>query len=137
VIIPVSGFGSVAHASRQMIASVQVKPAKDSVSITHAVAGALAPLGDVTLATTLYGVRSKASVQLQKLVIPAVGFDPVSAAVTWNQPQTEPMVIRVHASGKDWQEDYEAYYEGEFKPTIYPGYPYKPEYTRLKPGKKE
>jgi hypothetical protein len=72
---------------------------------------------------------------LPKLVLSAVGLDPASGTVTWNLPQSEPLVIRVRASAPGWEEAYEAYYEGEFKPTIYPGYPWKPEYSRSKPTK--
>ena len=131
-VIPVHGFKAVAYASSRWIADIQVKPLPLGLEITHTLAGATAPLGEVRVSTVLYGARSKKSAELPSFTLPQVGLDPVQKAVTTDQSQGEPLVVRVRVSGKDWSESYEAYYEGKFPANIYPGYPWVPEYRRPK-----
>jgi hypothetical protein len=130
LMVPVKGFHGFAHACRRLIADIQPTAVGGGVEVTHTLAGATSPLGDVTLKTSAYGVRSKKTFSLPETVISGVGLDPVEGKVMLNQPQEEPLVLRVEAEGKDWQESYETCFEGEFKTTIYPGYPYSPEYRR-------
>ncbi len=130
--IPVCGFHGLSHVSRRLIADIQAKAIGGGLEITHTIAGATVPLGDILINTSVMGARSKKEMVLPVITVQKVGVDPVEAKVMLNEPQEEPLVIRVEAVGKDWKESYETYFEGEFKTTIYPGYPYTPEYRRPK-----
>lgn len=130
--IPVNGFQGLAHASRRLIADTQAKAIGGGVEITHTIAGSTATLGNVLLKTSIMGARSKKATSLPEVSAQNVGMDPIEAKVMLNEPQEEPLVIRVEAVGTNWKESYETYFEGEFKTTIYPGYPYTPEYRRPK-----
>ncbi|MDD5708276.1 MAG: hypothetical protein PHR35_20350 [Kiritimatiellae bacterium] len=131
-IIPVKGFRGFVHASRRLLADVTVVAQDGGVTVEHTIAGGVAELGKVTLETTLMGARTKQESKLATLEFADVGVDGVSQKAQLAQPQSEPLVIKVTAKGDGWQEVYEAYYEGKFLSTIYPGYPWVPEYSRKK-----
>ena len=129
-IIPVQGFKGFAHASRRLLANVEVSSEGGGLALVHTLAGGVEPLGDVTLDTVLIGARTKQESRLGMLEFAKVGLEGVSQKAAWPKPQTEPVVIKMVARGKGWEEAYEAYYEGKFTATVYPGYPWMPEYRR-------
>ena len=131
-LVPVKEFSGIVHASRRLLADLQVKTAAGGLELTHLLAGVEKPLGEVTVKTAVYGARTKKTTDLAAIKLTAGGLDPVSGKILLDQPQSEPLVIRVEVTGKDWSESYETYREGEFHTTIYPGYPYEPEYRRPK-----
>ncbi|NCO33632.1 MAG: hypothetical protein AUJ92_02655 [Armatimonadetes bacterium CG2_30_59_28] len=129
VVFPLRGFQGVAHASRRLIADVQVT-GTGGTEVTHTLAGGVAPLGEVSLKTQVEGITSRKLSTLPDVTMHEVGVDPATATVALPEPQQEPIVIRVTASGNGWQESYATYFEGNFRQSIYPGYPYKPQYKR-------
>ena len=135
LIVPVDGFRGFAHASRRLIANVEVRPGKDRVRITYQLAGTTDPLGSVVLNTRIYGVRTKREEALSQLTVSRIGLDPVEAAQSWGRAQTEPLVVRVNVSGPDWQEGFEYVYEGAFRAEGIVGAAARPEYTVPRPGK--
>jgi hypothetical protein len=128
--IPVSGFTSIVHASRRLVADLQVVEKAGGPQIVHTVAGATAPLGSVTLQTTVIGARTKQSKTLADVQLKDISLEPSSKSLTLSEAPSEPLIVRVVARGQGWEEKYEGYYEGKFRTSIYPGYPYKPEYMR-------
>lgn len=134
-LVPVDGFTGFAHASRRLIANVEAKPADDRIEIKHQVAGALEPLGTVTLTASVYGVRSYKEEALPPLKLKAVGLSPVSAGQLWVARFTEPIVVRVEATGPDWSERYESVYEGRFANAGIQGAGQVSEYTAPRPKK--
>ncbi len=133
--IPVDGFTGFAHASRRLIANVEVKPGDDGVEIKHQVAGAMEPLGTVTLNVAVYGVRSKKEEKLAPEKIENVGMTPSSVAQLWKTPFTEPIVVRVEAAGQDWSERYEYVCMGKFAAAGIEGAGSVAEYTTPVPKK--
>jgi len=135
-LVPVKGFTGIIHASRRLLADLQANNTSGGLEIIHTLAGTEKPLGEVMVKTSVWGARTKKTMELTPVKLMAVGLDPVTGTTVMAQPLNEPMVFRVEAAGKDWTETYETYREGEFRTTIYPGYPYEPEYRRTKPKKK-
>jgi len=132
-VVPLRGFRALVHASRRLLADVAVRNVDAGLDIVHTVAGAEGPLGDVVLATTVHGVRSGSDRDLLPVTLVGVGLAPTSSRASVPLSQKEPLVVRVKATGSGWEETYETCHEGKFRPTVYPGYPYVPEYRRSKP----
>jgi len=135
--IPVNGFTSFTHASRRLLAGVEVSPEAGRVRIVHQLAGGAAPAGEVTVDTRVYGVRSKQEARLPLLTVADVGLEPVGASQTWDKPQTEPLVIRVDVAGAGWRESYEHLFEGAFGGTGIAGAGEVAEYLVPRPQKRK
>ena len=134
-VVPVNGFRGFTHASPRLIANVEAKATDQGLALTHQLCGATEPLGDVTIKTSVYGVRSKQETTLAPVTAAGVGLAPVDAAQTSAKPQTEPLVFRVEIAGKDWTEKYEYLYEGAFAAAGIQGAPSAPEYPMPRPKK--
>ena len=134
-IVPIDGFRAFAHASRRLVANVEVTPAKDRVTIRYQLAGMTDPVGTVVLKTRVYGVRSKREATLKPVTVPNVGLTPVGATQTWPHAQTEPLVFRVEASGKGWRERFEYIHNGAFASEGIQGAAAMAEYTIPRPKK--
>lgn len=132
--VPVKGFNNLSYASRRLIAGIQLSASDSGIVVNIAVAGTLHPLGDVTVKPAVYGVRSGKLLELPAMTFKDVGLKMVDKNLIVNQPQQEPLVIRVKVYGDGWQEDFEDYFEGKCRTTIYPGYPYQPEYLPGRAG---
>jgi len=134
-VIPVDGFKGFVHASNRLIADIEVSEEKGTLEITHFVAGARKSLGDVTLRTSIYDVRSKKRMNLPAVKLKGVGLEPKKLTINAGKAQTEPIVVRVEASSGNWSESYENYFWGDSAPFVLPGYPVPPEHTRKRPRK--
>ncbi|MHB9026577.1 MAG: glutamine amidotransferase [Armatimonadota bacterium] len=136
-LIPVDGFTGFSHAGTRVIADTAVTPEGDKTQIAHTLCGTTDPQGLVTVQTRLYGVRSHSETALPDATLPQVGLQPVGAKVTWDKPQTEPLVVRVTLKGRDWSESYEYLYEGKFAGQGIQGAGSVAEYTIPRPKKEK
>ncbi len=134
-VVPVEGFRGFTHASRRLVANLEVRPNEHGVELTHQLGGTAEPLGEVTIHTRVYGVRSKQEAGLEPVRMREVGLQPVEAGLTWGQPQKEPLVFRVEMAGEGWTEAYEYLYEGAYAPAGIQGAPSAPEYPMPRPKK--
>ncbi|MEI6424959.1 MAG: hypothetical protein WCP55_22295 [Lentisphaerota bacterium] len=132
-VIPVNGFSGMVHASPRILADVQIKAA-GNIELSHRIAGATSPLGDVIIKSSICNVKSKTVAGGSEITLKGVGVNPVEALSTVNQAQSEPVIVRVEVSGKGWKESYETYFEGSFRIETVPFLSYKPDYKRTKAG---
>ena len=132
-VVPVDGFRGFTHASRRLVANLEVQATGNG--LTHQLCGTADSLGDVTITTSVYGVRSKQERTLAPVTAAAVGLTPTEVVQPLLQAQTEPLVFRVELAGKDWTEKYEYLYEGPFAAAGIQGAPSAPEYPLPRPKK--
>ncbi len=134
-VVPVNGFRGFTHASRRLIANLDVRPSDKGLALTHQLCGTTDALGEVSVQTRVYGIRSKRESALAPVTAPQVGLSPLDLPQTWDQPQTEPLVFRVEIAGNGWTEQYEYLYEGAFASAGIQGAPSAPEYEIPRPKK--
>jgi uncharacterized membrane protein len=134
-VVPVNGFRGFTYASRRLIANLEVKPSDKGLALTHQLCGTAEPLGELTVKTSVYGVRSKQETALAPVTANNVALTPVDIPQTCDKPQTEPLVFRVEIAGAGWTEKYEYLSEGAFAAAGIQGAPSAPEYEIPRPKK--
>ncbi len=134
-VVPVNGFRGFTHASQRLTTNLEVTPSGQDVALNHQLCGTAEALGDVTIKTTVYGVRSKQEAALAPVTAPGVGLTPVDMPQSWDKPQAEPLVFRVEIAGNGWTEKYEYLHEGAYASAGIQGAPSTPEYPLPRPKK--
>lgn len=122
-VIPVSGMERFSHGSANMIANLTVTPMPGSLQITHQLTRGLVPLKNVTVKTTLKGLRQPWSATIPEATFPALTDAVQTASVRATGVEGMPAVITVTvtgtaADGAPVSESYQDYVGGDYGANI-------------------
>jgi uncharacterized membrane protein len=120
-VIPTQGFSSYDYASQNIIASLKPETKGKELEITHLLAASLKPTSPITVFTEVFDFHSKKMLGRNSFSFSSLDFLPSEKLVRFQNIPKIPVIIKVKIEGKDFQENYEKYYDPQ-KPEIEPLY---------------
>src|ERR1035437_2656769 len=132
-LVPVRDFPCFDYASKRLVAGIQDSKDGDDIAFDYRMTACSHILDDIVVETSLFLVRSQRIVKLADLRIPKLNFSVWRGKLKTRADFKEPVVLRVTVKGKDWSENFEHYYGGEWEGGGIAGYVANTEYAFARP----